>query len=847
MEEENKPIYTIFHLLAIFILSYIYVFSIYPFIHDFLKVTLYNWVENNKLIFVLIIVFFIIVFFNIFTKFLAKYFRTFKIKNPPVNVFEYTIFFILFVFNTYKYQSNSFIFFLCLYAAPSLIIIFLWFCFKYSNRIINKDVINKTKYDFSDEPIFEESEDKLERKEFVQNIYNILTLTSVKDSFVIGLYGSWGEGKTSVLNLLRNRFLKNKDFEIFDFNPWLYNKTKNLLNAFYFELEKKINKLFLFSSLSNSLKKFVRQISISSPQSILKLDLLNKNESVFELKKNIETKLYKTNKKYLIIIDDIDRMQEKNILQIFKLIKLNSNLKNIIFLVSFDPIIIQNILKNKLIIEPDYLEKFIQMSIELPKAEETVIKKYLFNEIENVFKEIGVDEDKISKFFMSFNTFYKILLYKYFRTYRHAKRYIFALQTSLPLIHKEIKLFDYFLLEIIRQNYPDIYEDIWKNNWAYIHTEWFDDISRIYDLFGVDNSKKTEAIKNHINDIPLFYKKDENDIKTLLSKLFIQVESIIDEKNIHPIKNEYRMDSSISHPKCFDKYFLFKVPTGKIPDEQFTNIINTWEKVEENEIENLILDSLNLFKKYFQLLEFLTDLYDFSKKLSENTSFHFINTICKNTKILSRNKQEGYHNSEYIQALLLTFYIINGKFDVTNINEKVKIIISNVEDPYWNIQFGIWLNDIIDKKDFDYSTVLNGVKKEEIIEIIFKNINKYLIIDNKNIFEEFPEANEWALILAQYSTEYNTSQNNVSAVQKYVSDYIKINPLLVIKILDGYIDRNPPLTRTYKRIFLIDRLKLIVDINLLIENSKILIKRNNLNEHDKSILKSFLEQTKENK
>ena len=55
---------------------------------------------------------------------------------------------------------------------------------------------------YSDEPISSDKDDILGRVDFVDGLYRQIEALPFPDSFVIGLYAGWGEGKTSVLNLL---------------------------------------------------------------------------------------------------------------------------------------------------------------------------------------------------------------------------------------------------------------------------------------------------------------------------------------------------------------------------------------------------------------------------------------------------------------------------------------------------------------------------------------------------------------------------------------------------------------------------------------------------------------------
>ena len=70
----------------------------------------------------------------------------------------------------------------------------------------------------NDRPISLLSEDLLHRKTFVQALAFEISNIEEKDCSVVGLYGKWGSGKTSIIKL-QDEELKHKYFFTVYFNP----------------------------------------------------------------------------------------------------------------------------------------------------------------------------------------------------------------------------------------------------------------------------------------------------------------------------------------------------------------------------------------------------------------------------------------------------------------------------------------------------------------------------------------------------------------------------------------------------------------------------------------------------
>jgi len=65
-----------------------------------------------------------------------------------------------------------------------------------------------------DRPIKSLNEDQLSRQNFAMSIGEAILKSQTKDSFVIGLLGKWGSGKTSLVNMAVEHIINiSMDFE----------------------------------------------------------------------------------------------------------------------------------------------------------------------------------------------------------------------------------------------------------------------------------------------------------------------------------------------------------------------------------------------------------------------------------------------------------------------------------------------------------------------------------------------------------------------------------------------------------------------------------------------------------
>ncbi|MEL6525629.1 MAG: P-loop NTPase fold protein, partial [Chloroflexota bacterium] len=77
----------------------------------------------------------------------------------------------------------------------------------------------------SDKPLNKPENDQLGYANFAQNIAQAIGALDPEDGFVIGLYGAWGSGKSTVIQFVKY-YLKEVTYEdnfiIVEFNPWWF-------------------------------------------------------------------------------------------------------------------------------------------------------------------------------------------------------------------------------------------------------------------------------------------------------------------------------------------------------------------------------------------------------------------------------------------------------------------------------------------------------------------------------------------------------------------------------------------------------------------------------------------------
>src|SRR3989344_7150079 len=248
-----------------------------------------------------------------------------------------------------------------------------------------------------DYPIENKDGDKLRRAPLAKKVAELVASFSGKESFVIGIEGVWGSGKTSFVNLILNNLKEDPNLIFVNFNPWNFSGQNELITDFFSTV---LSKIEPFTSDKDKLKKVKSIISKLTKKSEIAISpeinafwgLVNfKANDLFKLSKGEKTleeeradvdKLFNgLGKKVVIVIDDIDRLDIEETRLVMKLVKMTANFPNTVFLLAYDRKQVSEKLGDKNVGE-EYLKKIIQVSFTLPMPDEQGLQKILFSDLD---------------------------------------------------------------------------------------------------------------------------------------------------------------------------------------------------------------------------------------------------------------------------------------------------------------------------------------------------------------------------------------------------------------------------------------------------------------------------------
>jgi hypothetical protein len=637
---------------------------------------------------------------------------------------------------------------------------------------------------FDDTPLGEQGEDKLGFKKYAVNLTSKIKSSHFDKSFAIGINGKWGLGKTSFIDLLK-RELDKEDVIGIDFNPWNSHSPKAIIKDFFDSVQEKtrpyhssLSKLFIQYS-----KKLVALNSNTITQSFqIAASVVSGFESVNSLQKEINTTLEQINKKIIIYIDDLDRLDKDEIIEVIRLIRNTANFPNTFFIVAYDRNYLINSLKQH---NPhnheEFLEKIFQIEITLPYFEKEKLRQELARKLtKKLPKELyKIINDAI----LNTTSTTTELLNKWLDSLRDVTRLSNALLLNFKPLIEEVDFYDFLRVELLRLNYPSVYELIFRKTLEFFDTPTSQFKSKnIYKLKELTISEKNDPgtgeegikfcielyiTKNHSAlSVP---KNDISKIVDLLKKVFVEY-SFMDVEN---------SDLSIIYPSKFDRYFTYRLLEGNLSYSEFSKARGFSQKEFNSKISNWVKEGLEfeLIKKFIEIHSF-DNREDFEKIIT--AVFHLANQPSKKPEPPYRINV-GYEDrylinilSNYDNKIVDTFYSeVDGE---EKLKTFIRSLFQNAKSPFsFESAFLYHVSSQIEP-----NFPLDGKEREEISINYLKNYALEGSPKNYNI---------WQLFRHCYVKNWKLEKGSSFSSKKVISQEAKnvMKDILLNKLIDKFI------------------------------------------------------------
>ena len=344
-------------------------------------------------------------------------------------------------------------------------------------------------------PCTAEDEDLLGRRKEAQDLAEKIFQTDTSNAaFTLGLTAPWGAGKTSFMLAMKDYLEKQHSDEtiLLDFNPWMYRKAPNLTQVFFEELSRTLAPYN--SALASGFIRYVDHILDRDDSAWLQLGVRLlpqgfKAKSTSEQYEFLKKEIGKLGRKIMIFIDDVDRLDSEELIELFSLIR-NSSLSfpHMSYILAYDKEYVASQLQSKFNEHTyRYMEKILQEEYPLAKITPEQLEEALRLEL----KRIGSD-DLCTPIESS-----EIQLVYHLPTLRAIKRICNTLSSYRKELEGNVALFDWFIIELIRIQYPRVFDLLRVNYTRILRSEGDQYIINVLEKGEEQNPLATASLPDH--------------------------------------------------------------------------------------------------------------------------------------------------------------------------------------------------------------------------------------------------------------------------------------------------------------------------------------------------------------
>ena len=342
-----------------------------------------------------------------------------------------------------------------------------------------------------DQPKKNLKDDRLGYAPFARRLANVVINMSVPNGYVVGLHGKWGSGKTTVVNFILEHLTRHnekakdeaKKVEHIDFRPWIVSGHQDLMAAFFKLLseqlkpEGKVKKAWNFGmrTAAEGADKLVDAAAtmalaidpsggvISGLAGNVSKKALNAvlgryfdTPSLQKAYEDLKAELTDSGRRFLVTIDDIDRLEDDEIKSIMQMVKTIGRLPNVMYLMVYDREIVWQALDEKVDrVGPRFAENIVQQEVELPLPGKNALLTMLDEEI----KFITADGEDSARW----QYIVRDGVHRWINYPRDVLRFSNALKFAWPALQGEFDSQDLVAIEGIRLFDPIAFDWIRRN------------------------------------------------------------------------------------------------------------------------------------------------------------------------------------------------------------------------------------------------------------------------------------------------------------------------------------------------------------------------------------------------
>lgn len=422
-----------------------------------------------------------------------------------------------------------------------------------------------------DDPIKTVAEDRLRRAPIAERAARLIKENhSAESSVVYGLEGPWGSGKSSVIALINHFLAEPPDnaWRVVTFTPWATSSTEGLFAEFFAALstiDRRADKRGLREMIT-SYAEIARPLASLIPVAgtavgELATTVAKRLEKPWNVAfSEIATALRDLNTPVLVVVDDIDRLQPTELLDLLKVVRLLGRFPGVDFLLAYDEKSLVETLRHpgrgpaSKARARAFMEKIVQYPLTIPPLLTSQIVAMLDAGLTEIITP-GRVEDSFDK--RRFGDVILNTMPRQLTTPRAIERFLAQVREQFRAHDlDEIDGVDLVLATFLRVQFPDVFSRLqsWKSELTRVASPYMGPGQRSKPSPDWDN------LTEELDDVDV-----RRDAIAVLGAIFPAV------REEHPVAVR---PGRFAHRDYFDRYLAQAIPEGDIPDAAISEALD---------------------------------------------------------------------------------------------------------------------------------------------------------------------------------------------------------------------------------------------------------------------------------
>ncbi|AXW61555.1 hypothetical protein CJO94_05885 [Ralstonia solanacearum] len=512
----------------------------------------------------------------------------------------------------------------------------------------------------ADQPIRSKAEDRFNRAPFASRIAETIAARIDPSSIVIGLYGAWGDGKTSTLQMMEEDLATRPRVVVVKFNPWHFQSEESLLKGFFATLSsalgrslptlgEKIGKAFSEYGSLLSLASFTLGgvVQLRPGDAVKGLGEAISTVELAELRARIEGILKESGKRVVVLIDDIDRLDRAETHTILKLVKLSASFDFTTYVLAFDDEMVAAAIGDRygsggIEAGRGFLEKIIQVPLHLPPPDEMSLRDTTFEGADAALKHahIALTQAQVDSFVQHYSDGLESRL----DTPRQVKLYVNALTFALPLLKGEANPVDVMLMEGVRVLRPKLYAAIRDNPDIFLGEH-----NQLHNRADQHRQRLDALLDASLVGIP---EDERRSLHTgLLENLFPRIGTMIYGPEWD---KRWAEEQRICSQEYFQRYFTYAVPPGDVGDSEVAETLRLFPTLTVEQQD----DALRAFSPRKAIPRLIKKLRAKEETMSTEIARSLLLAFARNGALIPEERSPLIANYSRLQAAILIAHLL---------------------------------------------------------------------------------------------------------------------------------------------------------------------------------------------